>query len=115
MSGEAAIRLRMSGVGWSSKGLPLTEKVSFQAMLQRGNRLQIPRIVRWRFKLECDQGLKVTASCSEAGPSGEHFYASMSKDGLIVVPKPILSVLGILSRTLKVTLSGLYLNLLSDV
>jgi len=63
-------------------------------MLQKGNRLQIPRVVRWRFKLESDQVLKVTVSCSGAGPMGEHFYAAMSKDGRIVVPKLILSVLG---------------------
>jgi len=73
--------------------MPLTEKVSFQAMLQRGNRLQVPRIVRWRFKLESDQVLKVTVSCPDAWPMGEHFFARMSKDGRIVVPKLILTTL----------------------
>ena len=73
--------------------LPLTEKVSFQAMLQRGNRLQVPRVVRWRFKLKCNQVLKVTVSCRDAWPMGEHFFATMSKDGRIVVPKLIISVL----------------------
>ena len=73
--------------------MPLTEKVSFQAMLQRGNRLQVPRVVRWRFKLESDQVLKVTVSCPDAWSMGEHFFARMSKDGRIVVPKLILAVL----------------------
>ena len=73
--------------------MPLTEKMSFQAMLQRGNRLQVPRVVRWRFKLESDQVLKVTVSCPDASLMGEHFYATMSKDGRIVVPKLILAVL----------------------
>jgi bifunctional DNA-binding transcriptional regulator/antitoxin component of YhaV-PrlF toxin-antitoxin module len=63
-------------------------------MLQRGNRVQVPRVVRWRFKLESDQVLKVTVSCPDAWPMGMHFYATMSKDGRIVVPKLILSVLG---------------------
>ncbi len=72
----------------------LTEKVSFTAMLQRGNRLQVPRVVRWRFKLESDQVVKVVVSCPGAAPMGEHFYATMSKDGRIVVPKLVLSVLG---------------------
>ena len=80
------------GKVWDGGVLPLTETVSFQAMLQRGNRLQIPRVVRWRFKLESDQVLKVTVQCRGAWPIGEHFYATMSKDGRIVVPKLILSV-----------------------
>ena len=71
--------------------MPLTEEVSFQAMLQRGNRLQVPRVVLWRFKLESDQVLKVTVSCPDAWPMGEHFFARMSKDGRIVVPKLILA------------------------
>ena len=80
-------------VGEAIIQLPLTEKVSFQAMLQRGNRLQVPKVVRWRFKLECDQVLKVTVSCPDTWPMGEHFYATMSKDGRIVVPKLIIAVL----------------------
>ena len=56
--------------------------------------MQVPRVVRWRFKLERDQVLKVTVSCREAWPMGEHFFATMSKDGRIVVPKLILTILG---------------------
>ncbi len=81
--------------------LPLTEKVSFQAMLQRGNRLQVPRVVRWRFKLESDQVLKVTVSCPDGKPMGEHFYATISKDGRIVVPKLILSMLAYFKPNLE--------------
>ena len=82
------------GKVWDGGVLPLTEKVSFHAMLQRGNRLQVPRVVRWRFKLESDQVLKVTVQCRDSYPMGEHFYATMSKDGRIVVPKLLLSVIG---------------------
>jgi hypothetical protein len=63
-------------------------------MLQRGNRLQIPRVVRWRFKLESDQVLKVTVICPDARLMGEQFFATMSKDGRIVVPKLIITILG---------------------
>ena len=87
------VAIRLGTVGEVIVRLPLTETVSFQAMLQRGNRLQIPRVVRWRFKLESDQALKVTVSCRDAWPMGEHFYSTMSKDGRIVVPKLILTVL----------------------
>ena len=65
-SGEVVVRLGTVG----GVGLPLTERVSFQAMLQRGNRLQVPRVVRWRFKLESDQVLKATVSCPDAWPMG---------------------------------------------
>ena len=81
------------GAAGEVKGLVLTEKVSFQAMLQRGNRLQVPRVVRWHFKLESDQVLKVTVSCREMCLIGQQFYTTMSKDGRIGVPKLILSVL----------------------
>ena len=88
-SGEVAVRL---GKVWEVIArLPLTEKVSFQAMLQRGNRLQVPKVVRWSFKLESDQVLKVTVSCPDVWLIGEQFYATMSKDGRIVVPKLILT------------------------
>jgi hypothetical protein len=32
--------------------MPLTEKVSFTAMLQSFNKVQIPKLIRWRFKME---------------------------------------------------------------
>ena len=49
--------------GASAKGLgnmPLTQKVSFKTMLQKGNRVQLPKLIRWKFKLETSQILKVT-------------------------------------------------------
>ena len=100
--GAASLKgaVRLGTVG-EVKDLPLTEKVSFQAMLQRGNRLQVPRVVRWRFKLENNQVLKVTVSCREASPIGEHFYATMSQDGRIVVPKLILTALAFYKPNLE--------------
>ena len=39
--------------------MPLTELVNFKTRLQRGNRIQLPKLVRWKYKLEQDQVLKV--------------------------------------------------------
>jgi len=42
--------------------LPLSEKVKFKTVLQKGNRIQIPKKVRWRFKMDTEQLLNVTVS-----------------------------------------------------
>jgi hypothetical protein len=62
-------------------------------MLQRGNRLQIPKIVRWRYKLESDQILIVDVNAMGLWTGHERFYATMGKDGRILVPQLILAVL----------------------
>jgi hypothetical protein len=67
--------------------LPLTEQVEFQTALQRGNRVQVPKLVRWRFKLESDQVLKVSVWADVI--SWKTFYACMDKSGRITVPKVI--------------------------
>ena len=67
--------------------LPLTEKVTFKTMFQRGNRIQDPRRVRWRFKLDSEQVLKVSLSVVGLFTGHESFYAQMRKDGRITVPK----------------------------
>ena len=38
--------------------LPLTEKAKFEAKLQKDNRVQVPKIVQWQYKLETTQILK---------------------------------------------------------
>ena len=43
--------------------MPLYEKVSFKTRLQSGNRIQIPTLVRWRYKLETYQILQVSIRC----------------------------------------------------
>jgi len=73
--------------------VPLTERVSFKAMLQRGKRVQLPKLVRWRFKLESDQVLKVTVKVAGLYGSWETFYARMDKSGRITVPKLTLALL----------------------
>ena len=69
--------------------LPLTERVEFQATLQRGNRVQVPKLVRWRYKLESDQVLKVTVGAKDMIVVWGTYYACMDKSGRITVPKMI--------------------------
>jgi hypothetical protein len=71
--------------------VPLTESVDFKVVLQRGNRIQIPRLIRWQYRMEPDQVLKVkvrTESWRE-----EEFYACMGKDGRLTIPKLTLELL----------------------
>ena len=65
----------------------LTEKVSFKTVLQRGNRLQVPRLVRWRFKMDSEQVLKVGVTAVDLWTGWQSFYARMGRDGRITIPK----------------------------
>jgi hypothetical protein len=64
--------------------VPLTELVKFKVVLQKGNRFQLPKVVRWRFKLESDQVLKVTLTVVDSFGVWEVFYARMDKSGRII-------------------------------
>lgn len=55
--------------------------------------MQVPRLVRWRFKLETHQVLKVSVSVVGLWGGRESFLAMMGKDGRIVVPKLVLALL----------------------
>jgi hypothetical protein len=68
-------------------GLPLTEVVTFNTALQRGNRVQVPKLVRWKFKMDTNQVLKVTVHAVSVWGARQTFYAQMSKDGRILLPK----------------------------
>ena len=72
--------------------MPLTRPVTFKATLQEGNRIQIPRLIRWQYKLEPQQILKASVAVS-CRFSWEQFHTHMTKDGRIVVPKLILQLL----------------------
>ena len=67
--------------------MPLTERVEFKAALQKGNRVQLPKLVRWRFKLETSQILKVTVTAVNVFGSWETFYGKMDKSGRMTIPK----------------------------
>jgi len=75
--------------------------VEFQTTLQRGNRVQVPKLVRWKFKLESDQVLKVTVGARGMIVVWETYYACMDKSGRITVPKMIQNEL--LKRTIRLS------------
>ena len=67
--------------------MPLTQKVSFKTMLQKGNRVQVPKLVRWQFKMDTEQVLKVSVTAFNLWSDWQTFYARMGRDGRITVPK----------------------------
>ncbi|MCW4023437.1 MAG: hypothetical protein NWF01_00165 [Candidatus Bathyarchaeota archaeon] len=67
--------------------MPLTQKVTFQTPLQRGNRVQVPKLIRWQFKMEPNQILKVTTKAVNVWGNIQTFYARMGKDGRIFIPQ----------------------------
>ena len=67
--------------------MPLTQKVTFKTMLQRGNRVQVPKLVRWQFKMDTEQVLKVAVDAVNVWSGWQFFYAKMGKDGRITLPK----------------------------
>ena len=71
--------------------MPLTEKVTFTAPLQRANLVQVPKLIRWRFKMDNDQALKVGVNFLDLHKGWHFFYTKMREDGRITVPKLVLS------------------------
>jgi hypothetical protein len=67
--------------------LPLTERVEFKAVLQKGNRFQVPKIVRWRYKLECAQVLKVSIMPACLLSGWETFHGRMDRSGRVTVSR----------------------------
>jgi hypothetical protein len=53
--------------------MPLTGGVEFRAVLQKGNRVQVPKLVRWEFKMEPGQVLKIEVARAGSYGGGEHF------------------------------------------
>ena len=73
--------------------MPLTRKVTFRRMFQRGCRVQFPKIIIGEFKLEPGQVLKVGFSVPSKCKGWEFFYAKIGKDGCIFIPKLTQSLL----------------------
>jgi hypothetical protein len=73
--------------------VPLTNDVEFKAVLQRGNRVQVPKLVRWEFKMETNQDLKIRVSRPGAYGLGENFYGRMNRDGRLTIPRLTLVLL----------------------
>jgi bifunctional DNA-binding transcriptional regulator/antitoxin component of YhaV-PrlF toxin-antitoxin module len=87
---QAASIIVFKSQSTSAKGefhMPLTQKVTFKTILQKGNRVQVPKLVRWQFKMDTEQVLRVTVNTVNVWSGGQTFYAKMGKDGRITLPK----------------------------
>jgi len=69
----------------------LEHKEHFIAKLQKNNRIQLPVLIRWKYKLNPGEILSVRMENS----SFEYFYARLSRDGRITVPKIVVERLEI--------------------
>ena len=90
--------------------MPLTEKVTFTTTFERFDKVQIPKLIRWRFKMECDQALKVGVNFLGLHKGWQFFYVKMRKDGRVSVPKLVLS----LFEDEKTSLSGCMLEVMIE-
>jgi hypothetical protein len=73
--------------------MPFTQKLSFRRVLQIGNRVQVPKLIRSQFKIESDQVLKVMIDVLDLDKGCQSFYAKMEKDGRILIPTVVLLLL----------------------
>ena len=73
--------------------MPITEKITFKSVLQKGNRIHVPNLVRWQFKVETDQLLNVGVNDLNTQSGWQFFYSRMKKDGRILIPLLIIKLL----------------------
>ena len=90
--------------------MPLTEKVTYTTILQSGNKIQIPKLIRWRFKIEPNQALKIGVNFTDLHKGWEFFYTKMRNEGRITIPKLILC----LFADEKTTLAGYVLEIIIE-
>lgn len=68
--------------------MPVSENMWLHVKLLSENRVQIPVLVRWKFKLEPGEVLKVEVSPMRSHAS-ETFFARLQKEGRITVPAQV--------------------------
>ena len=73
--------------------MPLSQKVTFQSIMEKCNKIQVPKLIRWQFKMEGGQVLKVGVNAIDLGRGWQYFYTRMTKDGRIRIPRLTLLVL----------------------
>lgn len=69
--------------------MPLPQQIEFKTIIQKGNRLQIPKIIREQFKIEANQVFKVEITRLDYVSNWQSFYAKTGKDGRIFIPEII--------------------------
>jgi hypothetical protein len=82
------------------------------ALLQKGNRVQVPKVVRWQFKMDTEQVLKVAVNALNVFSGWETFYARMGKDGRITLPKLVRELLR--ARARKQSLAGYVMEVMLE-
>ena len=73
--------------------MPLSQRVIFKTRLQKQNRLQVPKLVRWEYKLETSETLNVTVVVLGLWDARESFLAKLQKNGRIRIPDLTLALL----------------------
>ena len=73
--------------------MPLTQRVTFKTTLKEKNLFRVPKLIRWQFKLDPSEILKVTVSIVGSVGVRESFFAKMYKDGRVHVPQVPLALL----------------------
>ncbi len=74
--------------------MPLNQNVTFKTRLQKQNRLQIPKLVRSKYKLESSEILKVTVAFQPGMVMiRETFFTKMYKSGRIHIPDLTITLL----------------------
>jgi hypothetical protein len=84
--------METNGKGCAEICLPLTHRVTFKVQLQNQGRFQVPKKIRWYYKLESSQMLEVTLKVFNLGFE-EKFLAKMLPDGRITVPRLVIVAL----------------------
>ena len=69
--------------------MPLKNFENFKTKLQRNNRLVVPKLLRWKYKIGAGELFRVSLKPVDAPVFGvkEEFFAKMSVDGRLTVPK----------------------------
>ena len=74
--------------------MPLTESATFKTKLQRRNRIVVPRLLRWRYKMQTGELLKVNIKVYDSEIyEEEQFLAKLTVDGRLTIPKLTMKVL----------------------
>ena len=73
--------------------MPLTQRVSFKIVLGKSKLIQVPKLVRWHYKLEPSEILKITVRVEGRLGVKENFLGKMHKDGRITIPQLTLGLL----------------------
>jgi bifunctional DNA-binding transcriptional regulator/antitoxin component of YhaV-PrlF toxin-antitoxin module len=84
--------------------MPVLFDEMFVANFEKGNRVQIPRLVRGKHKLDPGETLSVTVKSDYVY---ETFYVRLGRDGRIVIPKILVKKLRLKpGEVLKVTINS---------